>query len=261
MRYMPNHFQPGCAPQQNAAPRKSVVQVHFAERNMTLAYFNDRFDLHRGDQVYVDGKLEGLRGRVVDVNYNFRIKVSDYKRVIAVVNTTVHGQFFMAGSHFITFDPAVLPAGQVVTWFKAPAKAEDEFISGSDDTAFPLDDLSGMQVSGAIAERGENYYLENRVRYLSLNGTRGYAIVTGSEAYEVEFQYADGKISALTCSCFCSSNCKHEVAVMLQLRETLGLIEKHYAAEYKRTGSFAAVAKSTLFSYAVDNQETGSIII
>ena len=48
---------------------------------------------------------------------------------------------------------------------------------------------------------------------------------------------------------------------MLQLRETLGLIEKHYAAECKRTGSFAAVAKSTLFSYAVDNQETGSIII
>ena len=53
MRYMPDHFQP------NAAPRKSVVQVRFAERNTTLAYFNDRFDLHRGDQVYVDGKESG----------------------------------------------------------------------------------------------------------------------------------------------------------------------------------------------------------
>ena len=48
---------------------------------------------------------------------------------------------------------------------------------------------------------------------------------------------------------------------MLQLQETLELIEKQYAAEYKRTGCFAAVAKSTLFSYAVDGKESGSIIL
>ena len=48
-------------------PRKSVVRVHFPSRNMTLAYYNDRFDLQRGDLVFVDGKLEGLRGRVVDL--------------------------------------------------------------------------------------------------------------------------------------------------------------------------------------------------
>ena len=68
-------------------PRRSVVRVHFPQRNMTLAYYNDRFDLHRGDLVYVDGKLEGMRGRVVDVNYNFRIDLADYKRVIAVADT------------------------------------------------------------------------------------------------------------------------------------------------------------------------------
>ena len=38
-------------------PRRSVVRVHFPQRNMTLAYYNDRFDLHCGDMVYVDGKL------------------------------------------------------------------------------------------------------------------------------------------------------------------------------------------------------------
>ena len=27
-----------------------------------LAYYNDRFDLHVGDIVFVDGRLEGLRG-------------------------------------------------------------------------------------------------------------------------------------------------------------------------------------------------------
>lgn len=56
-------------------PRKSLVQVHFDERNMTLAYYNDRFDLHRGDVVYVEGKLEGVRGIIVDVAYTFKIRL------------------------------------------------------------------------------------------------------------------------------------------------------------------------------------------
>ena len=188
-------------PQQAAAPRKSVVQIYFADRHMTLAYYNDQFDLHRGDMVYVDGKLEGMRGRVTEVNYNFKIKVSDYKRVIAVVDTTVHGQFFMAGSHFVTFDRDALPSSKAVTWFKAPAKEDDEFVSGSDDTTFRLDDLKGMNVTAAIAERGYEYYMENKVRYISIDGTQGYAIVEGSEAYEVEFEYRNGEISQLICSC------------------------------------------------------------
>ena len=244
-------------PQQAITPRKSVVQVFFAGRNMTLAYYNDQFDLHRGDMVYVDGKLEGMRGRVTEVNYNFKIKVSDYKRVIAVVDTTVNGQFFMAGSHFVTFDRATLPINKVATWFMAPAKEEDEFVSGSDDTAFRLDDLSGMKVSAAIAERGHDYYLENKVRYISLDGTKGYAIVEGSEAYEVEFEYRNGEISQLICSCFCSYNCKHEFASMLQLKETLELISKHYKDDYERTEYFAAVNKGTLFAFAIDGKETG----
>ena len=184
-------------PQQAAAPRKSVVQIYFADRHMTLAYYNDQFDLHRGDMVYVDGKLESMLGRVTEVNYNFKIKVSDYKRVIAVVDTTVHGQFFMAGSHFVTFDREALPSSKAVTWFKAPAKEDDEFVSGSDDTTFRLDDLKGMNVTAAIAERGHEYYIENKVRYISIDGTKGYAIVEGSEAYEVEFEYHNGEISLL----------------------------------------------------------------
>lgn len=249
------------AHQMPAAPRKSVVQVYFAGRNMTLAYYNDQFDLHRGDMVYVDGKLEGMRGRVTEVNYNFKIKVSDYKRVIAVVDTNVRGKFFMAGSHFVTFDREALPSSKVVTWFKAPLKADDEFVSGSDDTTFCLDDLSGMKVSAAIAERGHDYYMKNKVRYLCIDGIKGYAIVEGSENYEVEFQYRNGEISDLTCSCFCSYNCKHEFAAMLQLRETLAMIEQHYADEYAHTGYFAAVDKGILFAFAIDGKETGTFIL
>ena len=94
---------------------------------MALTYFNDLFDLKVGDRVYVDGKLEGQLGHVVDVSYNFKIKISDYKKVIAVVDTNVHGQFHMAGSHFVTFDPATIPAAQISMWFKAPAKEDDEY--------------------------------------------------------------------------------------------------------------------------------------
>ncbi len=248
-------------PQQTVAPRKSVVQIYFADRHMTLAYYNDQFDLHRGDMVYVDGKLEGMLGRVTDVNYNFKIKISDYKRVIAVVDTAVHGQFFMAGSHFVTFDRKALPGSKAVSWFKAPSKDDDEFVSGSDDTAFRLDDLNDMNISTVIAERGHGYYMENKVRYLSIDGTKGYAIVEGSESYEVEFEYKGGEISQLICSCFCSYNCKHEFAAMLQLRETLELIEKNYADEYERTGYFAAINKGTLFAFAIDGKETGSFTL
>lgn len=245
----------------HSVPRKSVVQVYFTGKNTTLTYYNDQFDLHPGDMVYVDGKLEGHRGRVTDVNYNFKIKISDYKRVIAVVDTTVNGQFFMAGSHFVTFDRTALPSSKVVTWFKAPVKEEEEIVSGSDDSSFNLDDLKGMKISPAIAERGHEYYMDNKVRYISIDGDRGYAIVEGSEAYEVEFSYHYGEISGLVCNCFCSYNCKHEFATMLQLKETLELIEKHYAAEYERTGYFAAVTKGTLFAFAIDGKETGSFTI
>lgn len=118
-----------------------------------------------------------------------------------------------------------------------------------------------MKVSTAIAERGYEYYIENKVRYICVDGTKGYAIVEGSEAYEVEFEYGNGEISQLICSCFCSYNCKHEFAAMLQLKETLELIEKHYADEYARTGYFAAVNKGTLFALAIDGKEEGSFTL
>lgn len=248
-------------PKQTATPRKSVVQVYFAGRNMTLAYYNDQFDLHQGDIVYVDGKLEGMRGRVTEVNYNFKIKVSDYKRVTAVADTAISGQFFMAGSHFITFDRETLPKNKAVIWFKAPKKEDDEFINGSDDTAFCLEDLKDMNISSLMAQRGNEYYLQNKVKYLSIDETHGYAIVEGREPYEVEFEYRNGEISSLTCSCFCAGNCKHEFAAMLQLSETLKLIEKHYAKEYERTGYFAAINKVIFFTFTIDGKEKGSFTL
>ena len=246
---------------QTIIPRKSLVQIRFPSKGMALTYYNDQFDLKPGDRVYVDGKLEGLLGRVMEVNYNFKIKVSDYKKVIAVVDTDVSGEFHMAGSHFVTFDTTVLPIDKIKLWFKAPEKEDEEVISSSDESSFLLSDLKGMNISGTIAERGHEYYLENRVVYLCLDGTKGFAIVEGGNSYSVEFQYQNGEISHLICDCPCACTCKHEFAAMLQLRETLDLIEKHYSAQYARSNYFAAITKGTLFAFAIDSKETGSFTL
>ena len=126
----------------------------------------------------------------------------------------------------------------------------------NDDTSFRLDDLKGMNITSAIAERGHEYYIENRVRYICLNGSQGHAIVGDNESYAVEFEYHNGEISHLICDCPCRYNCKHEFAAML-LREMLEINDKHYAEEFERTGYFAAITKGTLFAFAVDSKETG----
>lgn len=243
----------------SVAPVKSLVQVFFPGRNMTLAYYNDQFNLRRGDLVYVDGKLEGLRGRVVDVSLSFKIKLSDYKRVIGLADTDVRGKFQMAGSHFVTFDPSALPFDKVLSWFKAPAVENEEYASGCGGSSFSLDDLTKMKASAQVAERGHAYYMENKVVYLSVDGTRGRAIVEGTKAYELEFRFINGGISDLVCDCYCSGTCKHEVAAMMQLRETVEFITKHCSGSFAPDGCFAAISKAAFFSFAINGKETGSV--
>jgi uncharacterized Zn finger protein len=118
-----------------------------------------------------------------------------------------------------------------------------------------------MDVTSAVAQRGHQYYIDNRVKYISVDGSRGYALVEGGNMYEVEFEYLNGEIKNLYCDCFCNYHCKHEVAAMLQLKETLELIGKHYQEAYERTEYFAAICKGTLFSFAIDSRENGRFIL
>lgn len=56
-------------------PRKSVVRVYFEERHFACSYYNDMFDLKKGDTVFVEGKLEGLKGIVIEVSYSYKISI------------------------------------------------------------------------------------------------------------------------------------------------------------------------------------------
>jgi hypothetical protein len=244
----------------SSPPKKSLVQVYFPKQNMTLSYYNDRFDLQVGDIVYVDGKLEGLRGHVTAVSHSFRIKLSDYKRVIAVADTHITGELRIVGSHLVAFDPKTIPYEKIITWFKAPDKEEDIYVSGSDDQGFPLDDLSGMKASSAIAERGCDYYRENRVVYLCLDHGHGRGIVEGTSPYEIEFDYCSGTIQNLTCSCYCSYPCKHTVAAMLQLRELLKQLEEHDGFDWNEGGYAAAISQSAFFSFVVEGKTAGRFV-
>lgn len=237
---------------------KSLVQVYFPERGTTLTYFNDRFDLKRGDFVFVEGKLEGIRGIVHEVSKNFKIKPADYKKVISVADIAVCGQFHFALSHLVSFDPNALPYEKARTWYLPPAQ-EDEFETSTDDTVFHLEKLGEMDASDAIWGRGLTYFGENRVRYLCVADGVGRAIVEGERAYEIEFRLQNGEISGLLCTCPCGYTCKHEVAAMLQLKETLTHIEKHYADLHH--GYFATVAKPDFLRFAIDSRESGSFAL
>ena len=247
----------------SAAPVKSVVEVRFFKTNKILSYYNDLFDLHTGDIVYVDGKMEGLPGRVISVNYCFKIKLSDYRRVIGIIDTQVRGQFYRIGTHFATFDKAAIPPEKVKLWFMAPETEEEDYVSGDGDTVFPLDKPETLWQDPVIGERGYTYYSEKRVEYICVDGGRGYAIVVGSKPYEVEFRYRKdtNEISGITCSCFCSYFCKHELAAMLQLRELLQTVTQEYADEYKRADYLAAVRCDTLCDFVIASGNTSGGIL
>ena len=230
----------------------SVVEIRFLSSGLTLPYYSDNFDLREGDMVYVDGKMEGRQGEVVRVSHNFKIDLDNYHRVVEKLNTEVHGTFYSAKHHFFTLDQDAIPVEQVRPWLIAPKKSVGGLVIGWDDSGFPLDDLEQMDVSPQIADRGVEYYLHHQVLYLNVSGTKGYAIVRGNQAdpYEVEFCYQDGEISRLTCNCYCTGHCKHMVAVMLQLREMLAVMQQQNESIDPLNSDFSAILKEILTFYA-----------
>ena len=241
-------------------PVKSVVQVRFPSHGRSFAYYNDRFDLHVGDIVFVEGKLEGVQGVVTEVSRSFKIKLSDYKRVIALSDTEVKGRLYFGGSHLIAFDERVIPYEKIRGWF-LPPESDEEVAVGYDDEGFFLDELGDFEIKPEIANRGFDYYNRNKVMYISVDGTTGRAIIEGSKPYEVCFDFDDGEIRNITCDCFCSYHCKHEFAALLGLRETLKIIEELYNDEYSKAGYFAALSKSVLLKITMDRKEKGSIVL
>ena len=227
-------------------PIKSLVDVYFPESGVKFPYYNDSFDLHKGDLVYVDGKFEGEKGRVVAVYYTFKINLDHYKRVVHKIDTTVKGELFFANGHMISFERDVIPKQKLTSWFLPPQADEVITVEDTSATFYPLHELNKIPVPDHIIERGEEHYMENRVVYVEIDGERGYAIVDGTKPYELEFSYRNGSVTLPLCPCFCSGTCKHQVALLLQLRETIDLIESDYKDKFD--GYFALLQRDAFFS-------------
>ena len=257
----PEAASPTPAAQPEAAAVPSVVRVYFPERSRAFSYYNDRFDLHEGDVVYVSGKLAGLLGRVAAVDYNFRIRLADYERVIGAADRNVRGTFYVFGSHMLTLDHGALPYAQVRSWF-FPPEADGEFVTGhGPGPTYTLDFLDQMPLPGETADKGHACYAEGRVVYLSVDGTQGHAIVQGSTPYELTFTYTGGTVSALTCTCYETGLCKHGAALLLQLRETLEKIHEHWPDALAEDGYFAAVSKSAFSFFTTSSSKPASITL
>ena len=189
----PEAAPPTPAVQPEAAAVPSVVRVYFPERDRAFSYYNDRFDLHEGDVVYVSGKLAGLLGRVAAVDYNFRIRLADYERVIGAADRNVRGTFYVFGSHMLTLDHGALPYAQVRSWF-FPPEADGEFVSGhGPGPTYTLDFLDQMPLPGETAGKG-------RCRMSSRSPTRA----ARSARSRAPVMRRDCASTVLLCCCSCA---------------------------------------------------------
>jgi hypothetical protein len=238
--------------------RRSLVTVRFQSRNCSYTYYNDRFDLHEGDRVFVEGKMEGVRGEVTQVSYSFKIKPTDYQQVIGVADTHVKGEFLSTCTHFITRDRQALPFEQAQTWFMPPI--EGEWVSGEAGEPFSLNNLQGFEIDPRKAERGCDYYMQNRVVYLELKDGKVRAIVDGSAPYVVEFDYHKGMVSNITCNCYCVGACKHQMATLLQLRDILDSISDVYDLD-PYMDYLAAIAKPIFVEQAFGSKPGGVLLL
>ena len=228
------YFPPDCA---------SVVAVDFPPLGITRTYYNDRFDLKPGDIVLVEGSAAAEMGRVSAVSRHFKIRLSDYQRITAVVDSGISGKFYPAGTHQISFAPAALPAHRAAAWFFPAVSPDDCYISSYDGASFPLDQLEDMPIAPEAARRGETLFRDGRVAYLCMNASRGYAIVMGDAPNEVEVEFLDGAVRDLTCSCHGVGHCAHAYAALLQLRDCLSAIQAEHALEYADEWYFIAVSR------------------
>ena len=112
--------------------------------------------------------------------------------------------------------------------------------------------------SPRILERGRNYYQNHHVVSLEYIGNGSYeAEVAGSETYTVFAELkADGEILDLSCDCPYEQEefCKHEAAVLYQLRERGEIVPSMEEPEQKQAlpKQLAAYEKETLIAWMME---------
>ncbi len=236
----------------------TLVQVYFVAKDDAFLYLCEDIILHEGDHVYVSGKMKDTLGIVVDVRHQFKVRPSKYERVIAKIDTQLQGEFKILNRLLLSFDRKNLGKEKISKWFFAP-QGEEPFISTYTPSSFPLDDLSQFPIQRERLERGIQYYKDQRVVYICLDDVYGYAIVQGSECYEIEFIYQNEMIEDISCGCYCDGHCKHEFALLLELKELVKALKTHFTKQYSVNTYVAAIDKDVLWHMSVRWARRGTI--
>lgn len=205
----------------------SLVRVRFEDAAHELTYFNDRFDLKPGDRVFVSGKRAGEAGIVNAVSTKFRIKASDYERVIALAQTSIHGTYKPVADKMISYGADALSPEKFRSWVMPPEKPtedEDGEIVYGDGYEIPLNDpRSAEDVDKAVFGRALNYCGSGRIGYIAVKDGVGRAYVEGERWYELEFCVHGNAIAEAYCGCPYPGLCKHLLAVAV----TLSVMAQH----------------------------------
>ena len=238
----------------------TLVQVYFVAKDDAFLYLCEDIILHEGDHVYVSGKMKDTLGIVVDVRHQFKVRPSKYERVIAKIDTQLQGEFKIFNRLLLSFDRKSLGKEKISQWFFSP-QGEEPYISTYRPAPFPLDDLTQFPIEHARLERGLQYYKEQRVVYMCIDDRYGYAIVRGSEHYEVEFEYNNGIIEDISCNCYCDGHCKHEFAVLLELQYMLQIVESEFKNEYSKNRYVATIDKDMVWQMSIRWTNKGTIFL
>lgn len=257
----PEAASPTPAAQPEAAAVPSVVRVYFPERDRAYSYYNDRFDLHEGDVVYVSGKLAGLLGRVAAVDYNFRIRLADYERVIGAADQEPCAARFTCSartcSRSITARCRMrrCAAGfsrRRRTGSLSPATAPDRRTRWTFSIRCPCrrDRRQGTR----LLCRGAGGLPVGR-RHAGAHHRAGHG------AARAHVHLHGGTVSALTCTCYETGLCKHGAALLLQLRETVDFLREEHEEAFAASDRFAAVSKHVFSHFAMDGSAGGCITL
>ncbi len=241
-------------------PERYLVEVGFDNSNEYGTYICEYIDVYEGDFVRVSGPMQDKLGMVKDVIYYCKIRPSKYERVIAKVDTDVFGDFQMLEHMWVTYDTESLHREKIRPWFLSPL-GDGPCIPIHDFAPFPAYEGYHLPLDSKRAERGELYFKEERVVYICIDKTEGYAIVRGSEYYEVTFTFESDNISGIACTCYCEGHCKHEYAVILELERLLYEYECMEEKGYTESHYLAALDKSAIWNMSMLYQDFATVSI
>lgn len=231
-------------------PVKSLVRVRFEDADPELTYYNDRFDLKPGNRVFVSGKRAGEIGIVSSVSTKFRIRLSDFERVIALAQTPIRGTYKPAADKMLSYDSNALSPEAFRAWVMPPEEEDDGILCG-DGCEIPLDDPHNADdVDRAVFDRAIDYCNSGRIGYISVRDGIGHAYVEGRHWYELDFRIRDNMIEEAYCGCPYPGLCKHLLAVAV----TLSAIAQHGDLDLGR--DFVLIDANRFFEMVKQNGQT-----